>query len=449
MGLFFYFTLALIVLITVHEFGHFIVARLLGVKVLRFSFGFGKVLARWHDKKGTEYAWSLFPLGGYVKMLDEGEGPVPENERHLAFNTQSVWTRIAIVLAGPLFNFIFAFFALWLALMIGMKSLAPIINQVKTGSVASQAGIKPNHEIIAFNDKEVSSWHDFQYTLMPLLGTYDSVPVTLKSLQDNTVSTKWLPMANWQLDPQNPDILQSLGITPFIPSISPLVGDVVKNTPAEAMGLQYDDKIFAVNNKVISDWLELVTFVKNHPGEAIILKVQRQGKILSLTGKVGSTVQDGKKEGFLGVKSQKVNWPPHWLREHREGFLQAGSSAFKKTVELSTATIKLIGRLVTGALPLQTISGPVGIAQGAGESGRSGLPYYLYFLALVSISLGVLNILPIPMLDGGHLLYFVIEIIRRKPLSEGVKSAGVYLGLVVLLALMVLGLSNDLARLGN
>lgn len=214
-----YFLLALVLLVTVHEYGHFQVARWCGVKVLRFSFGFGPILARWRDKKGTEYAWSLFPLGGYVKMLDESEGDVDEKERHLAFNNQSLWKRAAIVLAGPFFNFIFAFVALWLVLIIGMQSLAPMIESVKPNSIAAHAGLNAKEEIIALNHTKINSWRDFQYALMPLVGSQETIQLTIKSLVNGKERQVFLPLANWQLDSKKPDPLESLGIQPFIPSI--------------------------------------------------------------------------------------------------------------------------------------------------------------------------------------------------------------------------------------
>jgi len=444
-----YFILALLILIIVHEFGHFIVARACGVKVLRFSFGFGKVLARWHDKRGTEYAWSVFPLGGYVKMLDESEDVVPANERHLAFNNKSVWVRIAIVLAGPLFNFMFAFAALWLVLVIGIKSLAPMIDVVKPGSIAAQAGLQSKQEILALNGSKIDSWRDFQYALMPLLGTDGSVQLTVKSLNDGQQSTVSLSLAHWQVDAKKPDMLASLGISPFVPSIPPIVGEVVDKSPAQAAGLQAGDVITAVDGQPVTDWLLLVDFVRSHPNKPVTLNFKRQGQAKTVTAQTGSTLNAGKPEGLLGVRSQKVDWPAHWLRLQRETPMQAIGTAFKQTVGLTGATFTLIGRLVMGKLPLHSISGPVGIAQGAGESARSGFAYYLSFLALVSISLGVLNLLPIPMLDGGHLLYCVLEIIRRRPLSDAVKSAGIYIGLVLLIALMIIGFSNDLSRLAG
>lgn len=442
-----YFLLALLLLVIIHEYGHFQVARWCGVKVLRFSFGFGKVLFRWHDKKGTEYAWSLVPLGGYVKMLDESEEVVPENEKHLAFNNKHVLARIAIVIAGPLFNFIFAFFALWLVLIIGMHSLAPIIENVKPNSLASQAGLGPKQEIIALNNEEISSWRDFQYAMMPLVGSDETINLTVKSLTDGQVKHVSLPLTQWKLDEKRPDPLASLGIEPFIPSIPPIVGEVVADSPADKAGLHINDKILSLNHKSFDDWMYLVDFVREHPNQTVALGLERDKKITEVPLTIGSQNNNGTVAGFIGVRSKKVDWPAHWLRLQREDPVSAIGTAFKQTVDLTATTFVLMGRLVTGKLGLNTISGPVGIAQGAGDSGRGGLVSYLFFLALVSISLGALNLLPIPMLDGGHLLYYVLEIIRGKPLSDGVKSVGVYIGLAFVMALMFIALTNDISRL--
>jgi regulator of sigma E protease len=443
----FYFFLTLMVLIFIHESGHFIVARLCGVKVLRFSLGFGKVLASWHDKRGTEFAWSLIPLGGYVKMLDETEGPVPANERHLAFNNQSLAARSAIVVAGPLFNFLFAFFALWLVLILGMKSIAPMIQSVSPGSLAAQAGMESHQEILSLDDRAIVSWRDFQYALMQRLGTEKAVKINVKSLKTGEEKTLFLPLAHWHLDTKKPDVLASFGITPFIPSIPPIVGEVIEKSPADVAGLKKGDEIVRLNDNPLNDWLMLVDFVKKHPNQTIKLLIKHQGHLKIQTLMIGHMSAQGKHQGYLGVRSQPVHWPPGWLRLQREAPVPALGTALLQTKELTQATFALVGRLATGKLPLQSLSGPVGIAEGAGESGRSGLTYYLAFLALLSISLGVLNLLPIPMLDGGHLVYFFLEMVSRRPLSDGFKSASVYFGMIVLVTLMIIALNNDLSRL--
>lgn len=443
----FYFFLTLMVLIFVHESGHFLVARLCGVKVLRFSFGFGKVLASWKDKRGTVFALSLIPLGGYVKMLDETEGPVPENERSMAFNNKTIGARAAIVLAGPLFNLVFAFIMLWLVLILGIKSIAPMIASVTPGSIAAKAGITAHQEIVALDDRAIVSWRDFQYALMQRLGSEKTVKLKVKSLINGEEKNVFLPLDGWKLSTKKPDVLASFGITPFIPKIPPIVGQVIEKSPADLAGLKMGDEIVDLNDKPLEDWLMLVDFVRKHPNHTIKLIIKRQGQLKLQILTIGHVLEQGKTQGYLGVRSQSVKWPPGWLRLQREAPVPALGTAWIQTVELTKATFVFVGRLVTGKLPLQSLSGPVGIAEGAGESGRSGVTYYLSFLALLSISLGVLNILPIPMLDGGHLVYFFLEMISRRPLSDGLKSVGVYFGMIVLVTLMMIALSNDLARL--
>ncbi len=282
---------------------------------------------------------------------------------------------------------------------------------------------------------------------MPLLGSDEKISISVKSLVNNEKKTFILPLANWTLDAKRPDPLGSLGITPFIPTIPPIVGEVLDESPAKAAGLQQGDVIKTVDGNPLEDWLSLVDYVKQHPGASLLLSIARQGHVENVKLQIGTKVNDGQKEGFLGVRSQKVDWPPQWLRVQRQGPVKAVGTAFAQTIDLTSATFSLIGRFITGKLALQSISGPVGIAQGAGESARNGFTYYLSFLALVSISLGVLNLLPIPMLDGGHLLYCLVEIVRRRPLSEEVRSAGIYVGLLFMMALMILALSNDISRL--
>ncbi|TAL65581.1 MAG: RIP metalloprotease RseP, partial [Legionella sp.] len=299
-----YFILALLLLVTVHEYGHFQVARWCGVKVLRFSFGFGKILFSWHDKKGTEYAWSLFPLGGYVKMLDENEGDVAPEEKHLAFNNQSLLVRTAIVLAGPLFNFLFAFVALWLVSVIGIYSLAPIVETVIPHSVADKAGLTAKQEITGLNDQKINSWRDFQYALMPMIGSDETIVLQVKSTVTGQQQTIHLPLAEWKLDSKKPDPLKSLGIEPFIPHIPPIIGEVTPDLPGDKAGLQANDKIVLVDGIFLNDWLFLVDYVKAHPNQELTLEIKRKGQLQEVKVKTGQQDNQGTMEGFIGVRSQ-------------------------------------------------------------------------------------------------------------------------------------------------
>jgi len=444
-----YFFLALLLLVVIHELGHFSVARLCGVQVLRFSFGFGKTLFSFKDKKGTEYVCGALPLGGYVKMLDEREGPVEPNQVAHAFNRQSVYKRIAIVLAGPVFNFIFAFFALWLVWVIGIESLAPIVNKVVPQSIAAKAGIKPQDEIVAINQKSVMSWRNVQYELIPYFGSSETISMRVKSGSPAQFRELKMPLATWEITPDGVDPLTALGIEPFLPKIPPVVGEILPDSPASRAHFQIGDKIVSLDGQKIQDWMEMVNYVRLHPETLIRVTIERQGKLLNLEVVSGRLASSTKAEGYFGMRSEKMTWPKALLRIERETPLVALNSAFWQTLRLSVTTFQLMGKLVTGQLGLDNVSGPVGIAKGAGESGRSGFVYYLSFLALVSISLGVINLLPIPLLDGGHLMYYVLEIVLRRPLSERVMSLANALGLVFLLAMMALALGNDLARLGS
>ncbi len=437
----FYCLLTLLLVIFVHESGHFLVARWCGVKVLRFSFGFGKILGRWSDKHGTEFTWSLLPLGGYVKFLDENESPVPTKERHRAFNRQPMWARVAIIVAGPLCNFLFAFFVLWLVAIIGIKSFAPRIASIQPNTVAAQAHLGTMQEIIAVDGKSIRSWRDVHYAMMPLLGSTHNVSITLKSLQDQTENTHYLQLAQWNFDPKHGDLLESLGIVPLFPKLSIVIDFITPESPAQLGGLESGDELIAMDHHPISDWRMLIDYVQNRPDQDVTIEIYRQGK----SHQLAVHLQTGKdKSGFLGIRAKSPEIPADWLRMERSGPIDAIGQAWWQTRDFTLMTMTLIGRTVSGKLPLEQLSGPVGIAKAAGESARIGIVYYLFFIALLSISIGVLNLLPIPMLDGGHLLYELIEFIIRRPLSKEFKLKGIFLGMLCVLGLTIVALFNDL-----
>ncbi|MGV3739805.1 MAG: RIP metalloprotease RseP [Gammaproteobacteria bacterium] len=439
----FYFFVTLLLLILVHELGHFLTARWCGVKVLRFSFGFGKVIGQWRDKNGTEFIWALLPLGGYVKFLDENEGPVAPKLQHQALNRKSRWIRVLVVFAGPLFNFLFAFILMWLVAVLGIKSFAPRIEDVKPNSVAAIANIGKMQEIIALNNKKINSWRDVHYALMPLIGSTKEVSITVKSLEDGKISTHFLPLSQWTFDTKHSDLLDSLGIVPLFPQLPITIGTVHPDSPAQIAGLAPDDVVLAVDNQPISDWSSFVQYVHARPGSHLVIKISRQGQIRILP--VHLREQEDSKTGLLGISPRSPEIPSDWLRLERSGPIDALGYAWHQTITFMQTTITLMGRTIIGKLPLNQLSGPIGIAKAAGESVQIGPVYYLFFIALLSISVGVLNLLPIPLLDGGHLLYELIEVIIRRPLSKELKTKGIFVGMVLVFILTLIALYNDLA----
>lgn len=441
-----YFLLALLVLVLFHEFGHFIVARSFGVKVLRFSFGFGKVLFAWRDKYNTEFTWSLWPVGGYVKMLDENVAPVAEIEKKYAFNNKPLWVKTLIVLAGPVFNFVLAFAFLWLVLLIGVKSISPIIGQVNENSLAATSGLRAQQEIIAVNRREVRSWRDFQYTIMPLMFSSSAPVLTVKSADGSTQKIT-LPISALKVGSNSRDIFTSLGLQPYIPDLPLVVGEVLSDTTADNSKLQAGDKIIAVDGAFLGSWQQFVQVIKHSPDTRMQVKIMRNNQQLTLPIVTGHTTQAGKTVGLLGIKSLPVHFPKGFLRTDKYPLFTAGYLAFVDTIALTKATLILFGKMLQGDVSLKNLSGPVGIAQVASESASVGLVSYLTFLALLSVGLGVLNLLPIPLLDGGHLLFFLFEGILRRPVSDGVRVKWTYLGALLLIALTAVALTNDITKI--
>ncbi|ATG57667.1 MULTISPECIES: sigma E protease regulator RseP [Pseudoalteromonas] len=440
------FILALGILVTVHEYGHFWVARKAGVKVLRFSIGFGKPLIKWHDKYNTEYVIAAIPLGGYVKMLDERVDDVPPNQRHLSFNSKSVQARIAIVAAGPMANFLFAIFALAVMYMVGVQSVKPVVGSITEGSRAEQAGLMPSQHIIKIGDDNITTWQDATFAFMSRLGE-ERVEITVRD-ENLQTRVKTLNIDGWKLDQQDVPPLTSLGIVPFRPQATLTVAAVTKNSAAEQANLQVNDTILAVNGETISNWPQLVNVITQSANKSLQFSVKRQDSIKSITvtpqGRVGN---NGIEQGFLGVAPVVQQWPEGYVQSRSFGPLDSIVRGTKETWRLITLSFDMIGNLITGQVSVKNLSGPVGIAVGAGTSVSYGLVAFLSFLALISVNLGVFNLLPLPVLDGGHLMYYIIELFRKKPVSEKTQEFGFKVGALLLIFLTCFALFNDVSRL--
>lgn len=440
------FILALGILVTVHEYGHFWVARKAGVKVLRFSIGFGKPLLKWHDKYNTEYVIAAIPLGGYVKMLDERVDEVPANQRHLSFNAKSVQARIAIVAAGPMANFLFAIFALAAMYMVGVQTIKPVVGNVVEGSRAEQAGITSTQQIIKIGDDDITNWQDATFSLMSHLGD-KSVAVTLRN-ENYQQTTQILNLDGWKLDQQDVPPLSSLGIVPFRPQATLTIAAITKDSAAEQANLQIDDIILAVNGETMSSWQQLVNLITQSANKSLQFSVKRQDSIKTiLVTPKSRVVSNGVEQGFLGVAPVVEQWPDDFVETRHYGPLDSIVLGTKETWRLITLSFDMIGNLITGQVSVKNLSGPVGIAVGAGTSVSYGLVAFLSFLALISVNLGVFNLLPLPVLDGGHLMYYIIELFRKKPVSEKTQEFGFKVGALLLIFLTCFALFNDVSRL--
>nr|WP_272902996.1 sigma E protease regulator RseP [Xenorhabdus sp. Sc-CR9] len=440
------FIVALGVLVTVHEFGHFWVARRCGIYVERFSIGFGKAL--WHctDKQGTEYVIALIPLGGYVKMLDERVEEVSPERRHMAFNNKTIGQRAAVISAGPIANFILAVIAYWLVFVIGVPSVRPVVLDVKPDSIAAQANILPGMELKAVDGIETSDWNAVRLVMVSKVGEA-SVSVDVTPLDTSESIQKTLDLRDWAFDASKQDVLLSLGMMPVVPRISAQVEKVYPASPAEKAGLQSGDRIVKVNGQDVDVWHTFSSFVRKNPNIPLKLDVARAGEIipLSLIPEVKKLSND-REEGFAGVELKFIPLSDEYKIIQQYGPFSAIYEAGNKTWQLMKLTVNMIGKLIVGDVKLDNLSGPISIAKGAGVSADFGLVYYLMFLALISVNLGIINLFPLPVLDGGHLLFLAIEKIKGGPVSERVQDFSYRIGAILLVLLMGLALFNDFSR---
>jgi len=444
----FFFVLAIGVLVTVHEFGHFWVARRLGVKVLRFSVGFGKPLLSWRRKNDpTEYVIAALPLGGYVQMLDEREGPVEDFELDQAFNRKPVLSRCAVVIAGPLFNFLFAIAAYWLVFMLGINGMKPVVGPVAADSLAAQGGFEVMDVITQVGDTETPTWNSVFLKL--LAGSLDmqQLHVTVQDAQgierQRMLAFQTLPAG---IDREN--LLDMVGFRPYRPVLPAVIGQLEPGGAADLAGFRVGDEVLAWDGQAVPSWDDWVEIVRQHPDQRRPVSIKRDGQELLLTLRPARMQTPS---GDIGRIGAGVEIPPGFgedlVTTVRYPLFRALGMGVEKTADMSLLTLRMLGHMLRGSVSASNISGPISIAQYASYSAGIGLVAFLGYLALISISLGVLNLLPIPILDGGHLLYYLVEFIKGSPVSEQTMMLGQRLGIALLLGVMMLAFYNDLVRL--
>jgi regulator of sigma E protease len=445
------FVLALGCLIVIHELGHYLVARMCTVKVLRFSVGFGRPL--WIRKMGrdeTEWVIAAFPLGGYVKMADEREGEMDPADLPRAFNRQSVYRRIAIVAAGPAANFLLAIVFYWALFVHGVPGMKPILGPIGSNTPAAMAGFMPGELLVKIEGEPVHTWQDARWLL--LQHAVRRAVISVESVgAGQTTQRRNLDLSALQAKDLDGDFLRVLGFERYQPVLKPVIGKTIGGGAAERAGLGPGDEIIAINNQPVSSWEEVVTMIRANPGKTLTLEVRRKGALLpAITVTPASELENGRPVGKIGAAPlMDRGTMAELLTEVRYGPLAAMGKAVHKTWDTSIFTLKMLAKMVIGEVSLKNLSGPITIADYAGQTAQSGWVSYMMFLALISISLGVLNLLPIPLLDGGHLMYYMVEILKGSPVSDRVMEMGQQVGMVLLFMLMAFAIYNDINRLIN
>lgn len=441
------FVVALGILIAVHEFGHFWVARRLGVKVLRFSIGFGKPLwSRRVGKDNMELAIGAFPLGGYVKMLDETEGEVPPADLPRAFNRQPVWKRMAIVVAGPMFNFAFAILAYWAVYMMGVDGIQPVVGKVAENSIAQQAGFSAGDTLLSIDGRDVQSWdHRRLYVFQRALDRARLL-VEVRDAQGREKRLE-LDLSDLPVEKVNASLLErGIGLIGYFPEPQPVIGGIEPG-PAQRAGMQMGDRLVQVNGQPVDTWEELVAAVSRNPGKPLNIVAERAGERIGFEVTPDAVEQGNETIGRINIRPRFGEIPDEMRVKVRYGALPALAEGADNTWMMSVLTLEMLYRMLKLEVSTRNISGPITIAQYAGHSAKVGAGQFVLFLAVISISLGVLNLLPVPVLDGGHLMYYIIEAVKGSPLSDNALAWGQQIGVVLLVGLMALAFYNDLTRI--
>lgn len=441
------FVLTLGILVTFHEFGHFWVARRCGVKVLTFSVGFGKPIWQRQGRDGTVYQVGIIPLGGYVRMLDERVDHVGADEQQVTFNSKTVWQRAAIIAAGPVANFVLAIAVLWLMFVIGVPSVKPIIGNVQTNSIAAEAGITTPAEIIAIDGSETADWQQVNLRFAAALGN-DVVTVTTLD-ERNRERTYELKIRQWRLQDNQQPTYMALGLQPFRPEVTLVLSYIAPDSPAAQGNLQVGDKIMAFNGTPVTEWPQTRDLIMQAAGQEVLLTLERNGQVIEQAVQLGRREANGQQYGFLGVEPTIEPYPEQYRFTQQYGVIDGFLQGVERTWELMALSVKMIGKLLVGTVSVSNLSGPVAIAEGAGATASYGLVYFLGFLALISVNLGIINLVPLPVLDGGHLAFLAIEGVRGKPVSERVQEVCYRIGGILIFALMAIAISNDILRLSQ
>ncbi len=430
------FIVAISVLVAIHEYGHYIVGRWAGMKVLRFSIGFGKPIVTWvRGQDRTEYCISAIPLGGYVRFLDSREGPIDPEDEGRAFNHRPVPARIAVLLAGPMFNFFFAVFAYWLLSMDGVPALRPAVGEVTPQTYAAEAGLETGDQIVAIGDTPTQSWQQALMAMFDNMVAEGRIPMTLEN-QRGQQREAVIRVGEDSARLTEPGLLfDGLGFLPGAPPV--VLDDPVENEAAALAGIRKGDRIVSVDAQPVLGFVDLVEAVTDRPGERIDLGVVRDGRLENFSLVIGTREVDGQTSGFLGVRALLDELGP----------MQAVPRAISDTWTQTAFTVRMLARMVTGEVSFKNVSGPINIAQFAGDSAQRGVRYFLGFLAMISISLGVLNLLPVPVLDGGQIVYQSVEWVKGSPLSERAQILGQQFGILALILLMSFAFYNDIARI--
>jgi regulator of sigma E protease len=442
------FIIALGVLVAVHEFGHFWVARRCGVKVEKFSIGFGKSLWSKTGKDGTEYSIALIPLGGYVKMLDGRVEEVPESQKHLAFDHKPLWQRSAVVAAGPAFNFLFAIVAYWLIFLLGVPTVKPVIGEVVPHSIVARAGIQPGMELKAVSGTETADWESVNMQLVSHIGDERMTLSVTSADEIGLTQTVELDISQWQFNPETESAMTALGFKPFSPEIYTSVAHVSDGGAAAVAGFMVGDNIIAIDDEPVSEWRQVVERIQASAERTLRVEVERNGQVTELLLTPESRRLSGNQVvGFAGIAPDVAEWPQEYRIDIQYGVFQSVSKAIEKTGQLIDLTFTMLKKLVTGDVGLENLSGPISIAKGAGTTADYGLVHFLGFLALISVNLGIINLVPLPVLDGGHLLFYAIEAIIRRPVPEKAQELGYRIGGAILFSLMAIAIFNDFMRL--